>query len=40
VVLPAKLQLDAEYLASRTTRGDLAVMSMTIGQVLGRTGRA
>jgi len=40
VVLPAKLELDAEYLASRTTRGDLAVLSMTIGQVLGRTGRA
>jgi lipopolysaccharide/colanic/teichoic acid biosynthesis glycosyltransferase len=40
VVLPAKLQLDAEYLAHRSTRADVDVLSMTIGQVLGRTGRA
>jgi lipopolysaccharide/colanic/teichoic acid biosynthesis glycosyltransferase len=37
VVLPGKLQLDAEYLADRSTRGDVDVLSMTIGQVLGRT---
>ena len=40
VVLPAKLRLDADYLSGRSTRGDLAVMGMTIGQVLGRTGHA
>jgi lipopolysaccharide/colanic/teichoic acid biosynthesis glycosyltransferase len=40
VVLPAKLRSDADYLAGRSSRGDLAVLSMTIGQVLGRTGPA
>jgi lipopolysaccharide/colanic/teichoic acid biosynthesis glycosyltransferase len=39
VVLPAKLRLDGDYLTDRSTRGDLAVLGMTIGQVLGRTGR-
>lgn len=38
VVLPAKLQMDAAYLGSRSMRGDLGVLGMTIGQVLGRTG--
>jgi lipopolysaccharide/colanic/teichoic acid biosynthesis glycosyltransferase len=39
VVLPAKLRLDGDYLTDRSIRRDLAVMGMTIGQVLGRTGR-
>ncbi len=39
IVLPAKLAMDAEYLATRSTRTDLAVLGMTIGQVLRRTDR-
>jgi lipopolysaccharide/colanic/teichoic acid biosynthesis glycosyltransferase len=39
VVQPAKLAMDAEYLATRSPRADLAVLGMTIGQVLRRTGR-
>lgn len=39
VVQPAKLAMDAEYLATRSTRADLAVLGMTIGQVLRRTDR-
>ena len=39
VVQPAKLAMDADYLASRSARTDLAVLGMTIGQVLRRTGR-
>ena len=34
VVLPAKLAMDAEYLATRSTRGDLALIARTIGAVL------
>jgi lipopolysaccharide/colanic/teichoic acid biosynthesis glycosyltransferase len=40
VVLPAKLRLDADYLASRSIAGDISVLGMTIGQVLRRNGRA
>jgi lipopolysaccharide/colanic/teichoic acid biosynthesis glycosyltransferase len=36
-VLPAKLAMDAEYLRSRSTRGDIAIVARTIGQVLRRT---
>src|SRR4051794_4009415 len=39
VVLPAKLAMDAEYLRSRSTRGDLAILGRTIGQVLRRVTR-
>ena len=39
VVQPAKLAMDADYLASRSARTDLAVLGMTIGQVLRRTDR-
>jgi lipopolysaccharide/colanic/teichoic acid biosynthesis glycosyltransferase len=39
VVQPAKLAMDADYLASQSTRTDLAVLGMTIGQVLRRTDR-
>ena len=39
VVLPAKLAMDAEYLRTRSTRGDLAILGRTIGQVLRRTAR-
>jgi len=39
IVLPAKLAMDAEYLRTRSTRGDLAILGRTIGQVLGRTAR-
>ena len=35
VVLPAKLAMDAEYLATRSTRGDLAVIGRTIGVLPG-----
>jgi len=34
VLLPAKLAMDAEYLATRSMRGDLALMGRTIGAVL------
>jgi len=39
VVLPAKLAMDAEYLRTRSARGDLAILGRTIGQVLTRTTR-
>ena len=39
VVLPAKLALDATYLASRSIVGDIRVLGRTFGQVLGRTTR-
>jgi lipopolysaccharide/colanic/teichoic acid biosynthesis glycosyltransferase len=39
VVQPAKLAMDADYLASRSARTDLAVLGMTIGQVLRRNER-
>jgi len=35
VLLPAKLAMDAEYLATRSTRGDLAVIGRTIGVLPG-----
>jgi lipopolysaccharide/colanic/teichoic acid biosynthesis glycosyltransferase len=38
-VLPAKLTMDADYLRTRSTRSDLAILGRTIGQVLGRTTR-
>jgi lipopolysaccharide/colanic/teichoic acid biosynthesis glycosyltransferase len=39
-VLPRKLELDAEYLRTRSARGDLVILGRTIGQVLrGTTGR-
>lgn len=37
VVLPAKLTMDADYLATRSFAGDLRLIGRTIGQVLGRT---
>lgn len=40
VVLPAKLRLDADYLASRSIARDINVLGMTIGQVLRRNGPA
>jgi lipopolysaccharide/colanic/teichoic acid biosynthesis glycosyltransferase len=39
-ILPAKLRLDADYLARRSARGDLGVLGMTIGEVLRRNGPA
>lgn len=39
-VLPAKLRLDAEYLATRSIAGDIRVLGMTIGQVLRRNAPA
>jgi lipopolysaccharide/colanic/teichoic acid biosynthesis glycosyltransferase len=36
-ILPAKLLMDAEYLRTRSTRGDFEILGRTIGQVLGRT---
>ena len=39
VVLPPKLALDAEYLRTRSTRGDLAILGRTIERVLPRTTR-
>jgi lipopolysaccharide/colanic/teichoic acid biosynthesis glycosyltransferase len=39
-VLPRKLELDAEYLRTRSARGDLVILVRTIRQVLrGTTGR-
>jgi len=35
-ILPAKLAMDADYLRHRSTRGDLAIIGRTIGQVLQR----
>jgi lipopolysaccharide/colanic/teichoic acid biosynthesis glycosyltransferase len=40
VILPAKLRMDADYLATRSTNSDLHVLAMTIGQVLSRTTRS
>ncbi len=37
VILPAKLTMDADYLATRSFAGDLRLIGRTIGQVLGRT---
>ena len=37
VVLPAKLAMDAEYLRTRSARGDLAIIGRTIGQMLPQT---
>jgi lipopolysaccharide/colanic/teichoic acid biosynthesis glycosyltransferase len=39
VILPAKLAMDAEYLRTRSTRGDLAILGKTIAQVLPRVAR-
>lgn len=39
VVLPAKLAMDADYLATRSFTGDLRLIGRTIGQVLRRTTR-
>jgi lipopolysaccharide/colanic/teichoic acid biosynthesis glycosyltransferase len=36
VVLPAKLAIDAEYLRTRSTCGDLAILARTIGHLLPR----
>jgi lipopolysaccharide/colanic/teichoic acid biosynthesis glycosyltransferase len=33
-ILPAKLAMDAEYLQTRSTKGDLAILARTIRQVL------
>jgi lipopolysaccharide/colanic/teichoic acid biosynthesis glycosyltransferase len=38
-ILPAKLAMDAEYLQTRSVRGDLAILGRTIGQVLRRSTR-
>ena len=38
-VMPTKLAMDAEYLRTRSTRGDFEILGRTIGQVLGRTTR-
>jgi lipopolysaccharide/colanic/teichoic acid biosynthesis glycosyltransferase len=38
-ILPEKLAMDAEYLATRSTRGDVAILGRTIGQVLRRISR-
>ena len=40
VVLPAKLALDADYLATRSWLGDLRIIGRTIGGVLPRTARS
>jgi lipopolysaccharide/colanic/teichoic acid biosynthesis glycosyltransferase len=37
VVLPAKLAMDADYLRTRSARGDLVIMCRTVGYVLRRT---
>jgi lipopolysaccharide/colanic/teichoic acid biosynthesis glycosyltransferase len=37
VVLPAKLAMDADYLATRSFAGDLRLIGRTFSQVLGRT---
>jgi len=39
-ILPAKLRLDAEYLANRSVRLDLAIISRTVGAVLRRSDAA
>jgi lipopolysaccharide/colanic/teichoic acid biosynthesis glycosyltransferase len=38
IVLPAKLRMDVRYIEDRSLRGDIEIIGMTIGQVLGRTG--
>jgi lipopolysaccharide/colanic/teichoic acid biosynthesis glycosyltransferase len=40
VVLPAKLAMDAAYLASRSIAEDVRILGRTFGQVLGRTARS
>jgi lipopolysaccharide/colanic/teichoic acid biosynthesis glycosyltransferase len=37
-ILPRKLAMDAEYLRTRSWRGDLAIIGRTIGLVLRRSG--
>jgi len=37
-ILPRKLAMDAEYLRTRSWRGDLAILGRTIGLVLRRSG--
>jgi lipopolysaccharide/colanic/teichoic acid biosynthesis glycosyltransferase len=37
-ILPRKVRMDAEYLTTRSVVGDVRIIGMTIGQVLGRTG--
>lgn len=39
VVLPAKLAMDAAYLRTRSTRGDLEILGRTVAQVLPRSTR-
>jgi lipopolysaccharide/colanic/teichoic acid biosynthesis glycosyltransferase len=39
IVLPDKLAMDARYIEERSMRTDVEIIGMTIGQVLGRTGR-
>jgi lipopolysaccharide/colanic/teichoic acid biosynthesis glycosyltransferase len=39
IILPTKLQMDADYVASRSVRGDLAVMALTARRVLVRRPR-
>jgi lipopolysaccharide/colanic/teichoic acid biosynthesis glycosyltransferase len=38
-VLPAKLAMDAEYLRTRSIRGDLAILGKTVAQVIPRAAR-
>lgn len=38
-ILPAKLAMDAEYLRTRSARGDIAILGRTFGHVLRRTAR-
>ena len=39
VILPAKLAMDAEYLRTRSTHGDLAILGQTVGRILPRIAR-
>jgi lipopolysaccharide/colanic/teichoic acid biosynthesis glycosyltransferase len=39
-ILPRKLAMDAEYLRTRSWRGDLAILGRTIGLVLRPSGPA
>ena len=39
-ILPAKLRLDADYLANRSVRLDLAIIARTVGAVLRRSAAA
>lgn len=38
-ILPRKLQMDADYLRTRSWRGDVAILARTIGLMLRRSGR-